>query len=104
MRKCVVLTFVVLTAAALPTFALAGEDAGANASLVQMSDEEMDNVTAAGNAFGHAIAPGQLKKQSGVTVQGGGKLYAPGQLKKQSGLRVQGGGKLYAPGQIKKGL
>jgi hypothetical protein len=104
--KKFVLAFAVFAAAGLPTIALAGEASTENASPVQMSDDEMDNVTAAGNAFGHETAPGQLRKLSGFeAVQGGGKAFAPGQQKKLSGsLAVQGGGKNFAPGQIRKGL
>ena len=100
------IAFAVFAAAGLPSLALAGEATGEHAAQVQMSDEEMDNVTAAGNAFGHETAPGQLRKLSGFdVVQGGGKAFAPGQLKKLSGsLAVQGGGKNFAPGQIRKGL
>ena len=104
-KQCV-LTFVILTAATLPSFALAAEGAAGNSAPVQMSDMEMDNVTAAGNAFGRETAPGQLRKLSGLKeVAGGGKAFAPGQLKKLSaGAKIQGGGKVFAPGQIRKGL
>jgi hypothetical protein len=102
--KKFVLAFAVFAAAGLPTIALAGEATAENASPVQMSDDEMDNVTAAGNAYGHATAPGQLKLQAGVL--GHGKDFAPGQKKHEllGTLSVQGGGKQFAPGQIRKGL
>jgi hypothetical protein len=62
MRKYV-LTLAVLAALPLPGLAMAGDAEQANAVVaagaVQLSDEEMDNVSAAGKAN----APGQLMKQ-----------------------------------------
>jgi hypothetical protein len=64
MRKYV-LTLAVLATVSLPSLAMAGDDEQANAVVVagaaQLSDEQMDNVSAAG--LGKAKAPGQLMKQ-----------------------------------------
>jgi hypothetical protein len=85
MRKYV-LTLAVLAAVPLPSLAMAGDAEQANAVVaagaVQLSDEEMDNVSAAG--LGKASAPGQLMRanrlllQSQVPCAHGKSCYAPG--------------------------
>jgi hypothetical protein len=85
MRKYV-LTLAVLAAVPFPGLAMAGDAEQANAVVaagaVQLSDEEMDNVSAAG--LGKASAPGQLMRanrlllQSQVPCAHGKSCYAPG--------------------------
>ena len=84
MRKYV-LTLSVLVAASLPNVAMAGDAEQANAVIaagaIQLSDQEMDNVSAAG--LGRSNAPGQLMKlqrslQVQIQCEHGKSCYAPG--------------------------
>jgi hypothetical protein len=127
MRKYI-LTLAVLAAAPLPGLAMAADAEQANAVVaagaVQLSDEEMDNVSAAGLGdwfadvlgWGQDRAPGQKLKSGQIAIQTEGgstspgqyvKQYAPGQVKKQQQVQIQGqtqcpGNSCNAPGQQKK--
>jgi len=76
MRKCLVLTLAVLAVAALPTLALADDAKNTNAStasVAQLSDTELDNVTA-GNPGGIPNANaswGQNTARAGLCQHGG---------------------------------
>lgn len=86
MRKYV-LTLAVLVAASLPSLAMAVDAEQTDAGIfgvVQLSDEEMDNVSAAG--LGKANAPGQLLKQQRLlrvqtVCEHGNSCNAPGRTK-----------------------
>jgi len=79
-----VLVLAAFAVAALPAVAMAGDAEQANivpAGAIQLSDDEMDNVSAAGKAD----APGQLMKQqllqhSSVVCPHGNSCNAPGHL------------------------
>ena len=83
MRKYV-LSLAVLMTVSLPSLAIAGDADQANADMagaVHLSDEEMDNVSAAG--LGKANAPGQLLKALRLTItcDKGKSCSAPGKIK-----------------------
>jgi hypothetical protein len=112
MRKYV-LTLAVLAVAPL-LLAMPGNAQQANsvvaAGAVPLSDEEMDNVSAAGLALGkNGLAPGQLMKtlqlqlQVETVCQHGRSCYAPGQIKGASTLAagVNHGNSGSAPGRNK---
>jgi hypothetical protein len=84
MRKYV-LTLAVLAAVSFPNLAMAGDADQASpvtaAGAVQLSDQELDSVSAAG--LGRANAPGQLMRaqlvtQSLVVCEHGNSCNAPG--------------------------
>jgi hypothetical protein len=107
MRKYV-LSLAVLMTASLPSLATAGDAEQANADMagvVQLSDEEMDNVSAAGLAIGKANAPGQQLKalRLSIACDKGKSCSAPGK-NNVGALAVGGqrpGASRFAPGHNK---
>jgi hypothetical protein len=84
--KKYVFSLAVLMTASLPSLAIAGNAEQANGDMpgvVQLSDEEMDNVSAAGLAIGKANAPGQQLKALRLTstCDKGKSCSAPGKNK-----------------------